>query len=157
MKKILSAVLVLMLLIPTAMAEVDLSALSFDELVALRQQVNKEITTRPEWKEVTVPAGLWKVGEDIPAGKWTISAAPGSWPWVTIGDALNALGTEVDELSSIISSYDPLMSKTHSFYEQLHGQYPESFVATLTEGLYVYIQNGTTIFSPYVGRPSLGF
>lgn len=157
MKRILSVVLVLMLLTPAAMADVDLSALSFDELVALRQQVNQEITKRPEWKEVTVPAGLWKVGEDIPAGKWTISAAPGSWPWVTIGDALNALGTEVDTWSSTISSYDTLISKTHSYYEQSHGQYPESFVATLTDGLYVYIENGATIFSPYVGRPSLGF
>ena len=29
--------------------------------------------SRPEWKEVTVPAGKWIVGEDIPAGKYAIT------------------------------------------------------------------------------------
>lgn len=28
--------------------------------------------SRPEWKEVTVPSGNWKVGEDIPAGTYCI-------------------------------------------------------------------------------------
>ena len=29
--------------------------------------------SRPEWKEVKVPSGTWKVGEDIPAGTYGVT------------------------------------------------------------------------------------
>ena len=29
--------------------------------------------SRPEWKEVKVPTGIWKIGVDIPAGEYSIS------------------------------------------------------------------------------------
>ena len=46
--------------------------MSYDELKALQAQISAEIVTRPEWKEVTVPAGDWIVGEDIPEGTYSI-------------------------------------------------------------------------------------
>ncbi len=75
MKKTLALLLVLMnLFIFTAFAEeINLSGYSYEQLIELQKQVNKEIMSRPEWKEVTVPVGTWKVGEDIPAGTYSVS------------------------------------------------------------------------------------
>lgn len=74
MKKILALVVLLAILATTAAsaAEIDLAGMTFDELRALQTQLNQEIHNRPEWKEVTVPAGDWVVGEDIPAGAYSV-------------------------------------------------------------------------------------
>ena len=73
MKKLLAFSLAAFLLFSCALADVDLSALSYDQLLDLQKAVTEEIMNRPEWKAVTVPAGQWKVGEDIPAGSYSIS------------------------------------------------------------------------------------
>ena len=51
-----------------AQVTIQSSWLSTQELIALRKQVDDEIHSRPEWKEVEVPTGTWHVGTDIPAG-----------------------------------------------------------------------------------------
>lgn len=72
MKKLL-CVLLMVCLIPFAvLAETDLKSMSYDELIRLNQAVEREIMSRPEWKEVSVPGGVWRVGEDIPAGTYSI-------------------------------------------------------------------------------------
>lgn len=76
MKKVISLFLCFVLLscalvLPSAAAE-NISDLTFDQLIELRRKIEKEIVSRPEWKEVTVPAGIYKVGEDIPAGVYSI-------------------------------------------------------------------------------------
>lgn len=74
MKKIISFALVLIMILSVSVsfAEVNLSELSYDELLTLQKELTKEIISRPEWKEVNVPVGNWKVGEDIPAGYYCI-------------------------------------------------------------------------------------
>lgn len=73
MKKLFALVLVSMILASAAaLADVDLSDLSYTDLLALRDQVQAELISRPEWKQVTVPGGTWTVGEDIPAGSYSI-------------------------------------------------------------------------------------
>lgn len=76
MKKILVMILAVCLLIPIAAADdgFDLSSLSFEQLLDLKQKVTAEIVSRPEWKAVTVPAGEWIIGVDIPAGYYSMSA-----------------------------------------------------------------------------------
>ena len=76
--KHLSALLIAFSLLVSVAAAADLSSLTFEELQALREQCQMEIMTRPEWKEVTVPQGIWTIGEDIPAGTYTISPTKGS-------------------------------------------------------------------------------
>ena len=71
-KQMLSVLLTVLLLLPSVCFAVDLSGMSFDELIDLRSQLEKEILSRPEWKEVTVPAGRWIVGQDIPEGTYCI-------------------------------------------------------------------------------------
>lgn len=73
MKKLLITLLLVCMIIPMAAAD-DLSSLTYDQLIALRDQINAEIVSRPEWKEVEVPLGQWKVGTDIPAGTYRIYA-----------------------------------------------------------------------------------
>lgn len=74
MKRFLSLLVLFVLLSVSAVAETDLSALSFDDLVSLQRKLSLEIMSRPEWKETTVPAGEYTVGEDIPAGVYSITA-----------------------------------------------------------------------------------
>lgn len=48
--------------------------MSYDELIEMNRKIIAEIISRPEWKEVTVPAGNWVVGVDIPVGFYSIKA-----------------------------------------------------------------------------------
>ena len=80
MKKIYALILaaVILLAIPTVAfatsgkLDIDLSKLSYEELVELKDQINLAIWQSKEWEEVEVPQGIWEVGKDIPEGKWTI-------------------------------------------------------------------------------------
>lgn len=78
MKRFFSFVLVLLLLTPAsyAVGTGDLSAMSMEELVSLRDAVNAELAARNfKVKEVTVPAGRYTVGCDIPVGVYTLSSS----------------------------------------------------------------------------------
>ncbi len=76
MKKTLAFALVCLVLLPcVALADVDLTEMNFTQLINLEKQLQREIMSRPEWKEVTVPQGFWTVGVDIPAGTYTITRA----------------------------------------------------------------------------------
>ena len=87
MKKLIAVLLVLLLLVPVASADApDLSIYTYDQLVALQYYIGMEIMKRPEWKEVTVPAGEWVVGVDIPAGDYSISPAENGGAYLTIYD-----------------------------------------------------------------------
>ena len=73
MKKLLCLLFVLVLLPVVSLSDLpDISGLSYEELVQLRDCINLAIWNSEEWQEVTVPPGLWKIGDDIPAGHWTI-------------------------------------------------------------------------------------
>ena len=156
MKKLLALLLALALLIPAACAEgIDLSALSFDQLVELRQQISKELTTRPEWKEVTVPVGVWKVGEDIPAGKWTVKPMAGKHANLELGSAVDSAGLRIDLWKSsfydAVYIYDP----GYPYFDAVTDR--TSVDLTLQIGTYVIVSSGAVIFTPFTGRPSLGF
>lgn len=73
MKRFISLLFALVLTVSVAAAEIDLSGMSYAELILLQRNLVAEIMSRPEWKEVTVPAGTWNIGTDIPAGYYSIS------------------------------------------------------------------------------------
>ena len=79
MKKLVSFALSLALMacaIPAFADGPDLQSMSDDELVSLRDAISAELASRNfQEKKVTVPPGRYKVGEDIPAGIYTLSAA----------------------------------------------------------------------------------
>jgi len=153
MKRTFCIILAFVLLItiaPAAFADVDLSGMSFDELVALKDQINLALWNSVDWQEVTVPQGLYKVGSDIPAGKWTVKAPVGSYTVVKIGSQVDENGTDVD----YHGESKPICGDNYS------GFAPSSACAfwtvELREDQYVSVKNGDCVFTPYAGN-NLGF
>ena len=153
MKRTLCIILAFVLLIPlapAAFADWDLSGLSFDDLVALRDQALRAMWDSADWQEVTVPQGLYKGGSDIPAGKWTIKAPAGGYTVVKIGSQVDENGTDVDfhgDSKAICG-------------ENYTGYAPSSacgfWSVDLREDQYVSVKNGDAVFTPYTGN-ELGF
>lgn len=155
MKRIITLVLVI-LLASAAMAEsIDLSGLTYDELVALKDRINMAMWESEDWQEVTVPIGVWKIGEDIPEGHWTIKPAPGgtmSWGSVSYGTKLDDVG------KSVVYDFNGV------YYSEMVRLEDSGALVELTEidldvkaGLYLVIEYADMIFTPYTGKPSLGF
>ena len=154
MKRILALVLVLTSMVGIVSAEtIDLSGMSFDELVALKDQINLAIWNSQEWQEVEVPKGVWIVGQDIPAGKWTIKASDGATTYVYWGDALDETGTNLSWNGRFYES-ECIYSTSYRYYEK--GETSE-VTWDLKEGQYFIVENGIALFTPYHGKPSLGF
>ena len=55
---------------------IDLSGMTYDELVELVNEAQRMIMFSDFWQEVEVPQGEYIVGKDIPEGKWLITASP---------------------------------------------------------------------------------
>lgn len=157
MKKILCIVLAAALIgclaLPVAAEGIDLSALSWDELIALKAEINKELTTRDEWQEVVVPQGVWVVGEDIPEGKWTVRCATQDVVQISWGDVLREDGHSISFSSSaydIENVHDP----DHKWTKD--GDLLE-YTFEAKAGFYVVIDYSSALFTPYTGKQSLGF
>lgn len=153
MRKVITICITLALVLslaPAAFADVDLSGMTFDELVALRDQIDLAIWNSQEWQEVEVPQGVWLVGEDIPVGKWTIKALPAADTYIKTGPELKNGGTDVDfKTRQVIkdSGYRDYDAKSDV----------TSYTIDLKAGTYVQIEYGPAVFTPYAGKPSLGF
>lgn len=146
MKKTVMFVLVLVLISSAAFATVDLSGLTFEELLVLQKQVQLAMMETDVWQEVTVPAGLYEIGVDIPAGHWTISNKGQSMVMVSWGDGL-------DEGASGVSFYDTYDMATLINSNGMFGTLgaPEFVSWKLTEGTYIDIDSGSVVFTPYTG------
>ena len=153
--RILALILVLVLLVvPSAFAAVDLSGMSYDELVALKDQINLAIWNSQEWQEVTVPQGVWKVGEDIPTGHWTIKTEANSSS-ITICTKLDETGKDADYSKTKFLHFEQIHSPDGMFFDEKSDKTEVDL--ELKEGTYVIIEYGNAIFTPYTGKPTLGF
>ncbi len=129
--RVLALVLVLVLfVVPSAFAAVDLSGMSYEELVALRDSINAELLSRGIEKKVNVPAGEYIIGKDIPAGEYKITTEAILINVVTLDKQGNYVG--------------------------MHSVSPERIIGKLmlTDGMTIKITGGYAIFEPYTG---LGF
>lgn len=133
---------------------IDLSGLSYDELVALKDQINLAIWNSDEWQEVTVPQGVWKVGEDIPVGHWTIKT-DASFAYITICTAIDETGKSVDLWKSDFYHSASISSPDYRYFDATSDKSEIDF--DLKAGTYIIIEGGSVIFSPYTGKPSFGF
>lgn len=154
MKRLIFALLLLLALPVGAVADVDLSSMSFDELVALRDQLNLAIWNSVEWQEVTVPQGIWEVGKDIPAGHWSLSPMEKSSAAISYGDTLEENGKEVSYRSDNYF-YQYLKAPGATLYDENSDVVRTDVVAE--SGSYIEIEYGSVRFTPYSGRPDLGF
>lgn len=132
MKKVIAIALALILICAAAYAAIDLSGMSFDELLELRKQVDAALWASDGWQEVTVPQGVYRVGEDIPAGRWCVTPA-GNWGTFEIYEA---------DHESYVAGY------------VVDGS--EIVNVTLEDGQWVEISDSAYTFRPYTGA-ALGF
>lgn len=154
MKRIVALLLVLFLFAPVAFAEISLEGLTYAELVALKDRINLAIWKSDEWQEITVPQGVWKVGEDIPAGIWTVKCAE-SWLYAFVcwGEYLTENGERISGKGR--NSYRGVYNPNHKYYSEGDGAIEYTF--EVYAGEYIVIIDGSVVFTPYAGKPSLGF
>jgi len=58
---------------------IDLEAMNYADLMELRESVDNALANFPEWNGIVVPEGVYEIGVDIPAGKYTLLFARDSW------------------------------------------------------------------------------
>lgn len=156
MKKLIASICTLALILAmsvTAAAEIDLSGMSWQELIDLRAAVTMEQMSRDEWQEVEVPQGVWKVGEDIPAGKWTIKCTVGSRTGISWGDKLDESGADIS-WDGHVYEFEGVYNPNSKYYSA--GDRTE-LELELKDGWYVIIESSSATFTPFTGKPSLGF
>lgn len=153
MKKLAIVLLSVCMAISCAYSEsIDLSGLSFDELVALKERINLAIWECDEWQEVTVPEGIYVVGEDIPEGTWTIKAATDHFTVVKFGDKLEPNGIDI-AYSNKYGSGEAYSEKSRITRDSD----PLEFTFTAKKGDYVQVDYAPALFTPFTGKPDLGF
>ena len=150
MRKLITLLLIAALLLPAlALADLpDISGLSYDELVQLKEQINLAMWNSQEWQEVTVPVGIYVVGKDIPAGYWHIASKEYSYTMIWYFEKLDAYGTGPD----VVNGY--------MYNVQVHNLGPDDIVSAdidMKEGMYFMTDTDAVIFTPYSGKPDLGF
>lgn len=155
MKKIISLFLVLLMAFPAFAEDIDLSGLSYAELVALKDRINLAMWKSEEHFEVTVPRGTWIVGVDIPAGHWTVKCHPSTWATrISWGDHLN----ENKESISYWGRYsigNTVYNPNNETFDPINEWSEYSF--EVQDGDYIEIEYGAAVFMPYSGKASFTF
>lgn len=153
MKKIacilLAVALMGCLVLPVCAEDIDLSSLSWEELLELKAAITMEQLTRDEWEEVEVPQGVYKVGEDIPAGKWTITCKTGRYCDFGFGDRLEADGHSLSW--SGVHDYALIYKDAGSDGKQTE------YTFDAKDGYYIIIDDSPATFTPFTGKRDLGF
>lgn len=107
----------------------------------------------PKHDDVQVPAGTYKIGDQIPAGHWTITCAPRNYCYVTVGSELKDNKKEIAYGSK--GYYHIAMAGTESNISDRG--YPSFVDLELTEGMYICIERSFVTFTPYDGNPGFTF
>lgn len=131
MKKILCAVLTMMMFFSFAFAEIDLKSMSTEDLQALYTKVVMELLSRTD-TSVTLTQGIWVVGRDIPSGRYNLKADN------VIVSVYKSEDSAIDEVYSEMRSYYTLSSLIGS---------NEVGNLTLREGEAVSIEIGNVKFT----------
>ena len=150
MRKLIAFLLVMIFIIPSTVCAENLSQMSLDELYALRQKISSEILSRSKWESVTVPPGFYVVGEDIPAGHWTIKYTPNSYSVVLYFSKTDETGKNPNYFDG--SVYQANIGSPGNDLETLYNL--TEIDLDLQEGFYLSIDLGSVVFEPFTGRPS---
>lgn len=128
--------------------------LTYEALIARKSQINLAIWKSEEWQEVKVLQGVWKVGEDIPAGHWTLKCAEGaSYCTINWGEKLDSSGDGI-AYSGRYSTYNKIYNPNR-YTNSDNYSYQYSF--KVQDGDYIIIEDGSVVFMPYVGKPTFEF
>lgn len=155
MKRLICILLFLLLFPVFSFADLpDISSLSYDELLRLRQDLNLFIWTSKEWKHVEVPTGIYVIGVDIPAGHWTIKPPAGEFVSIEYFKEVDETGRRpLDMFSNYVS--ESIADEKSSYASFIYNREVD-FV--LKDGFYLIISSGPyAIFEPYVSKPQFSF
>lgn len=131
MKKFFSLLLAFFLMLSSASAStLDFSSFSDDELILIRDTVLAEIQKRGLIKSANVPVGSYVVGEDFPAGVYSVKA---------------------HSYASIIEVYASQSADRSIFRESCYENDLGIGKLELKENQILVIQVGGAVFSEYVG------
>lgn len=126
----------------------------YTALVAIRNTIQRHIWDTDEWQEVTVPQGVWIVGEDIPSGTWTAKCAGKAYCTViSWGEQLTENGESI-RFDGRYSYYNAVYNPNNVLFTEGLGT---EYTFSVQKGDYVVIDSGAAIFMPYAGKPDLGF
>lgn len=155
MKKLLTIILTLALIVPSvALADVpDISDLSFDELVQLKERINLAIWNCQEWQEVVVPAGTYIIGKDIPEGHWSLRTQAESHQTFNVYyfDIPDEFGKKPGRGANAL-----LMNIATPGFSAFGEVNNETIDIDMKNGWYLYL-GGAVVFTPYNGQPDFGF
>lgn len=126
------------------------SVFSFDELIALREQLNLALWNSQEWQEVSVPIGIWEVGKDIPSGHWMIYPPEKDFGQVYYCQFVD-FDTKLPDHSG--KSHTVVIAGKKSSFANKTDNYIDY---DMHEGWY-FINQIPVTFMPYTGKPDLGF
>lgn len=153
MKRVLLVALVLMLALPAfADVGIDLSGLTIEQLVELRNLAQAEMMNRPQWQQVIVPKGVWKIGTDIPARHFVISVSEETETYtnITYAEKLTPDGkTAISDGSCFCGRY--------TVYNSTRYNKSQSIDLDLIDGMYLIVEDDPVVFTLYPGKPDLGF
>jgi len=102
MKKHIALVLVLLLALSLpsiSRAENKYEGYTFEQLQTEYLAILEAMWKTNEWQKVEVPAGVYQVGVEIPAGEWTLSSDDSFL--VNVGTKLDATKTKIESGNSI--------------------------------------------------------
>lgn len=155
MKKIISFVLAIMmvLMVSVAFSEIDISGLSYDELVELVDRAQRQIMFSDYWQEVEVPSGDYVIGKDIPEGKWVVTADPSYTPSISqrrLTKFLRGMELEEEGYYDYIVSMELYGTETPNY----RNSFPYFTTVELKNDDLFQVERGIVIFTPYKG---LGF
>lgn len=156
MKKLISIILLLIVCMTAVCSaeDVDLSGYTLDQLIALRQKITMAMWETEEWQEVRVPMGIYQVGKDIPAGKWTVRCAVDKYSVITFGNKLSPGETDLDIFGTKYGR-DFVTSPDYKYFEK--GKDRTEYTFSVENGDYILIERCDVIFTPFAGNPDLGF
>ena len=138
MKKLFALLLALALCASAAFADgIDLSGMTFEELLDLQARVNDALWAADGWKHVKVPSGYYEIGVDIPAGRYTVTCANGMiFVYKSFTDAANSDGLN------------------YSDFYMFSGK--DEINVAFVEGTAIKIELSTAYFSPFVANFDFG-
>lgn len=143
----------------------DVSAMSTDELTLvidyLRYKARLiyeyidviERLIDPDGKAVTIPEGLWVIGEDIPAGRWNITVPPNAETTIAYGKDLMFNGTKINPFSGGCQLYT-LRGVLHPDTSDVS---PDNVDIRMENGTFFQVVGSSVIFTPSKDKSSLGF
>ena len=157
MKRYLCFLFVLVLLPVFSLADLpDLSGLSFDELVQLRDQINLAMWNSEKWQQVIVPKGVYEIGVDIPEGYWTMTPNYSENVVIYIycdqlDETRSTFGDDCDIWEDYWISRERYSRDVWKDNTKLH-----ELSLDMKAGRFIIIPC-ETIFTPYTGKPDFGF